>query len=100
MGYAALRDRPVGKEKDTAELMRMFISCDCRRMGLGKKLFRLCAEAARAAGMRRLVVRPEKALESCAFYQAMGFVPIRADKSLLKEIRGNKRDIVMEYKLL
>jgi len=98
-GYAALRDRPVDKNKDTAELMRMFVSFDCRRMGLGKRLFLLCAEAARAAGMRRMVIRTEESVESNAFYKAMGCVPVRADKALRREIRAKKSDILMEYSL-
>jgi len=99
LGYAALRDEPIGKGKDSTELMRMFVSYDCRRMGLGKRLFLLCAASARAAGTRRMVIKPDSAAETIAFYRAVGCVPMRADEALRKEIRAGKRDILMEFTL-
>jgi GNAT superfamily N-acetyltransferase len=99
LGFAVLRDRPLGKEKDIAQLLRMFMSLDCRRMGLGKRLFKLCAETARAAGMRRLVVNTDRSVESQAFYRAVGCAPMGKDEALPKEIRAGKRDILMEFTL-
>jgi GNAT superfamily N-acetyltransferase len=99
LGFAALLGHPLGKDGNLANLTHLYIRYDCRRMGLGKQLFLLAAEAARAAGMQKLVISAERAVESQAFYRAMGCVPMAKDRKLRGEIRGGRTGILMQYTL-
>jgi GNAT superfamily N-acetyltransferase len=64
-------------DAETAELKRMYVSPAVRGKGLGRRLVAALEEAARALGVRRLVletgVRQAAAL---ALYRATGFQPI------------------------
>jgi len=92
----AIWDHYWGKEKDEgyAVLMRLFVSLECRRMGFGRRLFDLCAEAARAEGAQKLFISAEPAVETQRFYQSMGCVAAK------KRLFGPKTDIPLEYSLI
>jgi ribosomal protein S18 acetylase RimI-like enzyme len=79
--------------KDRAVLFRLFVSFDCRRMGLGRELFRLCAEDAKAAGETALYISTDRAAPAQAFYEAMGCTLAK------KRIFGPKEDVPREYDL-
>ena len=93
VGFASW-DRYWGKEKDYAVLGRLFVSLECRRMGLGRRLFELCAEAARAEGAQTLFISAEPAVETQAFYRSMGCVIAK------KRLYGPKKDVPLEYPLI
>jgi len=86
-----------GKEKDFAILDRLFVSCECRRMGLGRQMFHLCAEAAKAEGAHMLYISTEPAVETQAFYESLGCVRTKID--LGPVMRAPKHDIPLEYSL-
>ena len=86
-----------GKGKNFAILDRLFISQESRRMGLGRQLFELCAEAARVEGAPMLYISTEPAVETQAFYRSVGFVKTRTD--LGPVLRAPKHDIPLEFAL-
>ena len=89
----AVWDHYWGDEKDYAVLLRLFVSQECRRMGLGRQLFNLCAEAAKAEGAQKLFISPEPAVETQEFYESMGCVIAK------KRLFGPKGDVPREYAL-
>ena len=89
----AVWDHYWGDEKDYAVLLRLFVSRECRRMGLGRQLFTLCAEAARAEGAQKLFISTENSVETQEFYRSMGCAAAK------KRLYGPKTDIPMEYNL-
>ncbi|MCL2446607.1 MAG: GNAT family N-acetyltransferase [Oscillospiraceae bacterium] len=94
MGFAYWDVRST-KEDERAILYRMFVSQGCRRQGLGRQLFALCAQAAREAGAKKLYVSAEYAVETVDFYRAMGCVDAAID--LRRELHSPKTDIALEY---
>jgi len=86
-----------GRDGDYAMLDRLFVSRDCRRMGLGRQLFHLCAEAARAEGAHMMYISTEPAVETQAFYRSVGCVKSKVD--LGRVTRSPKHDIPLEYSL-
>jgi len=88
----AVWDLYIGREKGYAVLLRLFVSRDCRRMGLGRQLFNLCAEAARAEGAQTLFISTNPAVETQEFYKSMGC-------TTAKKHNGPKHDIPLEYSL-
>lgn len=84
-------------EQDFALLSELYVSADCRRMGLGRQLFQMCAGAARRDNANRLLIRADAAAETQAFYRSMGCVP--AHKSLQKNIFMPKSNLLLEISL-
>ena len=93
----AFWDMHNGKAEGYAILYRLFVSKELRRQGLGAQLFLLCAEAAKAAGAQTLYISAEYAVETIAFYRALGCVDAKID--LRREMHSPKTDIPLEYKL-
>jgi len=89
----AIWDHYWGEEKEYAVLLRLFVSRECRRMGLGRKLFELCAEAAKNEGAQSLFISTEFALETQMFYRSLGCTAAK------KRLFGPKKDIPLEYAL-
>ena len=83
-------DHYWGEEKEYAVLLRLFVTLDCRRMGLGRQLFDLCAEAARTEGAQKLFISSEPSIETQAFYKSMGC-------TIAKKHSGPKHDIPLEF---
>jgi len=94
-----IRDQKLkrGKAKDFAILDLLFVSQECRRMGLGRQLFDLCAQAAKAEGARVMYISTNPAVETQAFYKSLGCVRSRTD--LGRVTRAPKHDIPLEYLL-
>ena len=86
-----------GKEKNYTILDNLFISRDCRRMGLGRQLFELCAEAAKAEGTRVMYISTNPSVETQAFYRSVGCAKTKTD--LGPVMRASKHDIPLEYTL-
>jgi len=102
VGFAHWRfmeDLKLKRSKQTtfAILDRLFVSQECRRMGLGRQLFDLCAQAARAEGAPMLYISTEPAVETQAFYRSLGCVKTKTD--LGPVMRAPKHDIPLEYSL-
>jgi len=89
----AVWDHYWGEEKEYAALLRLFVSCECRRMGLGRQLFTLCVEAAKNEGAQKLFISTENSVETQEFYKSMGCTAAK------KRLYGPKTDVPMEFAL-
>jgi ribosomal protein S18 acetylase RimI-like enzyme len=87
------RDKNWGEEQGYAVLLRLFVSRECRRMGLGRQLFSLCAGAAKAEGAQKLFISTEPAVETQEFYKSMGCAAAK------KRLFGPKTDVPLEFRL-
>jgi len=82
-----------GKENEYAVLLRLYVSREYRRMGLGRELFMLCAEAARSKGAQKLFISAASPVETQDFYRRLSCTVAK------KRIFGPKKDIPLEYSL-
>ena len=64
----------VGSRKQYADLTSIHVSADARGHGLGRRLFLLAEDTARQLGAEALYISAHSAVESQAFYKAMGCV--------------------------
>lgn len=76
-GFAALRADRLGPNGEDVELASLHVSEERRRQGLGRALFHRAADWARAQGAKALYISAHSAVESQAFYRAMGCVDAR-----------------------
>lgn len=73
-GFVSVEAGLFGGEQGYLDLSSIHVSEDMRGMGVGKNLFRAAADWARARGGRKLYISAHSAVESQAFYKAMGCV--------------------------
>lgn len=73
-GFASVEGNPIGSQKEYYDLSSIHVSADQRGNGLGKELFRHCVDWARKQGAKKLYISAHSAVESQAFYKAMGCV--------------------------
>lgn len=73
-GFSAVAGRLAGSRKQYADMTSLHVSSDCRGMGLGRELFRKAAESGRELGAEKLYISAHSAVDSMAFYHAMGCV--------------------------
>ena len=95
IGFATVLGEPIGSEKQYLLLDLMHISRPYRGKGIGRKLFSLCAEAARGAGPPKLYISAHSAQESVAFYRAMGCV--HAEEVIPALLEAEPADVHMEF---
>jgi predicted N-acetyltransferase YhbS len=74
VGAAILESRPIGRRRDTLQLMFLDVGNGHRRQGLGSRLFRTAAEEARRRGAKRLYVSATPSENTVRFYQGRGCV--------------------------
>ncbi len=63
-----------GKEQRYLDLSSIHVSEDMRGQGIGKSLFLAAKEWAKSRGAKKLYISAHSAVESQAFYKAMGCV--------------------------
>lgn len=73
-GFASLEPERFGSRNQYMDLSSIHVSEEMRGHGIGKALFSLIKAAARAAGAEKLYISAHSAVESQAFYRAMGCV--------------------------
>ena len=73
-GFASVEGSLVGSRKQYADLTSIHVSADARGHGLGRRLFLLAEDTARQLGAEALYISAHSAVESQAFYKAMGCV--------------------------
>lgn len=71
-GFASVENTFFGSRKQYLELSCIHVSEDCRGAGIGRKLMEEAKAWARARGAEKLYISAHSAVESQAFYQAMG----------------------------
>lgn len=71
-GFASVETKPLGSRGQYLQLSALHVSSDCRGAGVGRVLFGMAAEKARALGAEKLYISGHSAEETQAFYHAMG----------------------------
>ena len=95
IGFATVNREVFGHRFRYVLLDQLFISLESRRMGIGKTLFLLSADAAREWGADKLYICAGSAKETIDFYLALGCreaVEIDEDR-----YASDPRDMQMEY---
>lgn len=73
-GFASVEAAPAGSRGQYRDLTSLHVSADLRRHGTGKELFALAAAWAKSQGAQKLYISSHSAVESQAFYAAMGCI--------------------------
>lgn len=71
-GFASVESTFFGSKKQYLELSSIHVSEDCRGSGLGRKLMEAAKGWAKGQGAQKLYISAHSAVESQAFYRAMG----------------------------
>ncbi len=73
-GFVAVSADPLGKNHEYLDLAELNVSADARRRGIGQTLFHMARDWARRHGAEKLYISAHSAVETQAFYWAMGCV--------------------------
>ncbi|HIW73964.1 MAG TPA: GNAT family N-acetyltransferase [Firmicutes bacterium] len=73
-GFVSVEPALFGLRREYMDLSSLHVSEELRGQGLGRLLFRKAAAWAREHGARKLYISSHSAVETQAFYQAMGCV--------------------------
>lgn len=73
-GFSSVESAPLGQNGDYLDLSCIHVSQDMRGRGIGRRLFGAAKEWAARHGARKLYISAHSAVESQAFYRAMGCV--------------------------
>ncbi len=96
-GWASVEGEFLGSGKQYLDLSSMHVSEDCRRNGLGRKLMERAALFAKERGAEKLYISAHPAVESQAFYAAMGCV--EAEEYSARHVEMEPVDCQMELVL-
>ena len=96
-GFAAVSAGLFGKDQEYIDMPALHVSEESRGMGIGKELFRLVADWAREQGAAKLYISGHSAVETQAFYRAMGCV--EATEYSEKHVAAEPCDCQLEYSL-
>ena len=73
-GFSSVAPERIGTNREYLDLTYLHVSEDVRRRGVGRWLFNAAADWAKAQGAEKLYISAHSAVESQAFYSAMGCV--------------------------
>lgn len=76
-GFASVEAKPLGSRGQYRDLTSLHVSQDRRGRGIGRALFERAQAWAAARGGEKLYISAHSAVESQAFYRAMGCVEAR-----------------------
>lgn len=96
-GFASVESAPLGKAGDYRDLTCLHVSAELRGRGIGRELFARAAQWARAHGGKKLYLSAHSAVETQAFYAAMGCVEAREYNEA--HVASEPFDCQMEYAL-
>ena len=71
-GFVSVESAPLGRNGDYRDLSSLHVSQELRGQGIGRRLFALAREFAREQGALKLYISAHSAVETQAFYRAMG----------------------------
>lgn len=71
-GFASVESAPMGQNGEYLDLSCIHVSQDLRGRGIGRTLFDMACRWAREHGAGKLYISAHSAVESQAFYEAMG----------------------------
>lgn len=84
-----------GSQKQYADLTSIHVSQDVRGLGIGRNLFEAAKEYARKRGAKKLYISAHSAVETQAFYKAMGCIEaLEYDKH---HVESEPYDCQLEY---
>ncbi len=96
-GFVSVESGFFGGENRYHDLSSLHVSEDMRRKGIGTALFLAAAEWARKQGAKKLYISAHSAVESQAFYRAMGCA--EAAEYNQKHVEAEPFDCQMEFVL-
>lgn len=96
-GFSSVEAGAFGKNKEYLDLSCIHVSEDMRGEGIGKRLFFMAAEWAKGKGAKKLYISGHSAVETQAFYKAMGCV--EAKEYNQKHVELEPYDCQLEYDL-
>lgn len=96
-GFASVEGIPLGTRKQYLDLSSIHVSLELRGRGTGRRLFLLAACFAREHGAEKLYISAHSAVESQAFYKAMGCV--EAEEYQKEHVEKEPYDCQLEYGL-
>ncbi len=96
-GFVSVESEPLGSRKNYLDLTSIHVSEDLRGQGIGKELFLRAAGWARAHGAEKLYISAHSAVETQAFYRAMGCV--EAEEYIRKHVEAEPFDCQMECRV-
>lgn len=73
-GFVSVESKPLGSRGQYLDLSSIHVSRECRGMGIGRELFTRAKAFAREKGAQKLYISSHSAVETQAFYRAMGCV--------------------------
>lgn len=73
-GFASVESAPLGSQGQYRDLTSLHVSADLRGRGIGRELFFMACRWARGQGAKKLYISSHSAVETQAFYEAMGCV--------------------------
>ena len=96
-GFVSVESAPFGNHSRYFDLSSLHVSEDVRRMGIGRELFGIAADWARAHGAEKLYISAHSAVETQAFYRSLGCV--EALEYNQAHVEAEPFDCQMEYDL-
>lgn len=96
-GFASVELEAMGSDGGYRDLTSLHVSADCRGKGIGKQLFSMAADWAREHGGRKLYISGHSAVETQAFYRAVGCR--EAAEYQKKHVEAEPFDCQLEYEL-
>lgn len=96
-GFTSVEGELLGSRGQYADLTCIHVSEELRGSGVGRRLFLLAADWARAHGAKKLYISAHSAVETQAFYRALGCV--EAEEYQKKHVKQEPCDCQMEYQL-
>ncbi len=96
-GFASVEGIPLGSRGQYRDLTSLHVSQDARRHGIGRALFDAACEFAVEIGGEKLYISSHSAVETQAFYHAVGCV--EAEEYCVKHVEQEPFDCQLERKL-
>lgn len=96
-GFISVEGRPIGRKGQYMDLSNIHISQDMRGQGIGRGLFERAKEFARSRNAEKLYISAHSAVESQAFYKAMGCV--EAEEYNAGHVEKEPFDCQLEFQL-
>ncbi len=96
-GFASVEPDLFGGEGKYLDLSNLHVSKELRGHGIGRRLFQMCVSWAMERGAGRLYISAHSAVETQAFYRAMGCV--EATEYSARHVEKEPYDCQLEYVL-
>jgi len=97
VGFISINSKIFGKINKYVLLDQLFVSCECRKKGIGKTLFSLAAKEAKLWNAEKFYICAGSAEETISFYFAIGCEEAEEINQALYE--DDPRDYQLEYDL-